>query len=207
MEKNVFSLGSFSDETYLLTLIASGDEGAFRTIYERYRHMVFAYAYKICSHQQSAEDILLTVFLKIWQHPDASSIANLRAYLQTITRNATFNVLRDNEIEARAYRAISQTKTEEHNDTEEIILAADVKKIIDNAISLLPPQQKLVYTLSKEEGLGYDEIAEKLSLSVSTVKTHLKLALRFLREYLKQHPDICLPAIIFLSVPGLLSHL
>ncbi|MDH7460269.1 RNA polymerase sigma-70 factor [Chitinophagaceae bacterium 26-R-25] len=197
MEKNVFSLNQFSDEAYLLTLIASGDEAAFREIYDRYRNMVFAYAFKICSHQESAEDILLSVFLKIWQHPDASSITNLKAYLQTITRNATFNVLRDRDIEARAYRMISQTKTDEHNETDERILAADIKKIIDDAIKLLPPQQKLVYTLCKEDGLRHDEIAEKLSLSVLTVKTHLKLALRFLKEYLKEHDAACFQAIIF----------
>jgi RNA polymerase sigma-70 factor (ECF subfamily) len=204
MEKNDFSLNQFSDEGYLLTLISSRDESAFRTVYDRYRTMVYAYAFKICSNQQSAEDILLTVFLKIWQHPDTSSITNLKSYLQATTRNTTFNLLRDRDIEARAYQLISQSKTEKHNETEEAILAAEMKKIIEDAVNRLPPQQKMVYTMCKEEGLTFDEVSDKLSLSVLTVKTHLKLALRSLKEYLKSH-HASLQAFIIICMPFLIS--
>lgn len=190
MGMNNLSSDQFLEEKRLLSRIALDDEAAFRTIFDRYRRMVYSYARKVCSDEESAEDILLTVFLKIWQHPDPASIDNLKAYLQTTTRNIAFNALRSREIEARVYQRLSEINSESHNETEELIWASDVKKLIAEAVDLLPPQQKLVYTLCKEEGLKFEEVAEKLSLSTLTVKTHLKLAIRFLKAYLKKNHDI-----------------
>ncbi|MNX54794.1 RNA polymerase sigma factor [compost metagenome] len=79
---------------------------------------------------------------------------------------------------------------EDHNETEEYIIFKDSEKILNQAIEQLPAQQKLVYSLCHQEGLKYDEVAQKLNISKLTVKTHMQHALRFLRNYVSTHTDI-----------------
>jgi len=74
---------------------------------------------------------------------------------------------------------------EPENSVEEILLAKENKKILDSVISKLPPQQQLVYKLSKQEGLSREEIATRLHISPNTVRNHLQEAVKFIRNNLK----------------------
>jgi RNA polymerase sigma-70 factor (ECF subfamily) len=71
--------------------------------------------------------------------------------------------------------------TELHNDNEETVNHKDYLSILNMAVSKLPPQQQLVYKLSRNSGLKYEEIASELNLSKNTVKAHLKKALSSIR--------------------------
>ncbi|MGF1923927.1 MAG: sigma factor-like helix-turn-helix DNA-binding protein, partial [Bacteroidia bacterium] len=62
---------------------------------------------------------------------------------------------------------------------------------------LLPPKQREVYILCHQQGLKYEEVAQQLGLAPSTVATHMKLALRFLRSYLQKNADLAILIIIF----------
>ncbi|MNY10648.1 ECF RNA polymerase sigma factor SigE [compost metagenome] len=68
----------------------------------------------------------------------------------------------------------------------------DTKELLQSGINLLPPQQKLVYQLCHQEGLKYEEVAEKLNLSPLTVKSHMQHALRFLRAYVVKNGDLAI---------------
>jgi len=69
-------------------------------------------------------------------------------------------------------------------------VSPDVRyRLIDKAIDKLPPQQKKVYLLHNQEGMGYQAIALQLGLSATTVKKHMSLALRNIREYVHSHMD------------------
>lgn len=178
-------------ECLLLQKIADGDETAFKVIFDSYRKKVYSYALKIIKSQVAAEDVLLDVFLKIWQHRDLTEVKNLESYLKITTRNTTLKVLRRRQLELRVNEEMCRTWHEEQYETEQAIDLNDTSHILQEAIGLLPPQQKLVYTLCREEGLKYSEAAERLSLSPLTVKTHMQHALRFLRKYLsKYHGDV-----------------
>lgn len=73
------------------------------------------------------------------------------------------------------------------DDSEYLIRQHQCQKILEKAISLLPPQQRQVYTLSKIEGLSHESIAAEMQLSKLTVKTHMARALQFIRKYLNAH--------------------
>jgi len=60
----------------------------------------------------------------------------------------------------------------------------ELKEKSEKIIELLPPRQKQIYKLSREKGLTYKEIANKLSISVNTVETHMERALRLIRKNL-----------------------
>lgn len=180
------------DEKTLLNKIALGDEHAFRIVFDNYRPKIYGYALKIIKSNEQAEEILHDVFLTLWQHENPTEIIHLEAYLKVVARNAALQVLRRGRLEMKIGSLLQSEWEEAHNQTEETILFNDSNLIVSRAIELLPPQQKEVYKLCRLEGLKYAQAAERLSLSPLTVKTHMLLALRFLRSYVSQHSDMVL---------------
>ncbi|RYY06565.1 MAG: sigma-70 family RNA polymerase sigma factor [Sphingobacteriaceae bacterium] len=192
----------FDQEKLLLSKISLGDELAFRILFNKHRKWVYSYVLKIIKSNLLAEEILHDVFLKIWQHQNLNEIENLTSYLKIITRNKTLNVLRRTNLEVLVNNKLCDNWEEAHNETQEIILLNDSVKVLNQAIELLTPQQKLVYNLCKHEGLKYAQVAKQLSISPLTVKTHMQHTLRFLRSYLKKYNGVPLLIICFELLTG-----
>lgn len=186
-----------NDEHSLLCKVQKGDEAAFRLLFDRYKKQIYSYALKIVKSESYAEEILHDVFIRIWQHENPAEIENLTYYLRTLTRNITFNILRRIKLELKVNDDRSHYWEETHNDTENTVILNDATQMLNQAISLLPPQQKLVYTLCREEGLKYAQVAERLCISPLTVKTHMQQALRFLRSYVNKHSDMTMLLVLF----------
>ncbi|MNK14980.1 ECF RNA polymerase sigma factor SigE [compost metagenome] len=181
----------FNDDKELLQLVSTGDAKAFSIIFHRYSPKVYTYALKLVKSDILAEEITQEVFLKIWNlDAQLSEIENIDAYLRVLTRNHTLKILRRIALEIKTHRMMVHDYHEDHNETEEYIIFKDSEKILNQAIEQLPAQQKLVYSLCHQEGLKYDEVAQKLNISKLTVKTHMQHALRFLRNYVSTHTDI-----------------
>ena len=72
------------------------------------------------------------------------------------------------------------------------------RRIIEQAIAELPAQRQKVYLLSRDEGLKQTEIAARMAISLETVKKHMVLALRSIRNYAMAHPEMHLLLLVFL---------
>lgn len=187
----------FNDEKALLHQISIGDAKSFSIIFHRYSPKVYVYALKIVKSENLAEEIAQEVFVKVWNlEEQLTQIENLDAYLRVLTRNHTLKVLRRLALEIKTSRMMAHDYQEDHNETEEYIIFKDSEKILNQAIEKLPAQQKLVYSLCHQEGLKYEEVAERLNISKLTVKTHMQHALRFLRNYVSTHTDIATVVIL-----------
>ena len=185
------------DDLLLLQRIAEGDQNAFRMIYNRYSKKVYLFALRILNSENEAEVVMQEIMLKIWQREDLSQIVNLEAYLKISSRNYCYNVFRREKRQARATSEFKKEWVEDHNETEERILLNDTQRILSDAVNLLPPQQKIVYQLCHQEGLKYEEAAQRLNLSTLTVQSYMKLALRFLRNHMSKHTGNAALLIIF----------
>lgn len=187
-----------SDEQYLLTQIAEGDQYAFRQVYDHYHRKVYTFALKYVKSESQAEEIVQEVFMRFWQMgARITEIKHLENYLLTIARNRSMDIMYRRQMELKADLLRSIDWEDSHNDTEELILLNDTRKVLLDAIDLLPPQQKKVYQLCHQKGLKYEQAARELELSPQTVQRHMKLALRFLRNYLREHTDVAALMIIF----------
>jgi len=181
------------NDEILLAKIGKGDKTAFSVLYNRYRHKVYAYAVRVVKSNELAEDILHEVFLKLWLNESAAAIMNLNAYLQVAAKNLALNVLRKQKLEELYKQHVKNDERDYIADTTaEHIHGRETARLIDTAKSLLPPQQRMVYELCKEKGMKYEEVADQLSISKLTVKTHMQLALRSLKAYLMAHTDTAL---------------
>ena len=179
--------------------LARGDGGAFEIIFEFYKKRVFGVALKMLKSETEAEEIVQDVFLSIWlSKANLSQINDAEAYLFTITYNTIYARLKKASHNQELLNTIIHHLTQIQNTTDETIAAREAHKLINEAIQQLPPQQRTVYELSKQEGLSYNEIAERMHLSRNTVRNHLSEAMKTIRIFLKKAAMLFMLLLIFL---------
>ncbi len=181
----------------LLKQLAEGDEKAFRDIYDSCQERVFAFALYLTKSKDIAEEVVQEVFSRLWEKrrqlpPDT----NLRSYIRKMAENHIMDVFR----KARRDKAFQQKIF--HNmvtlrelatlqeDPADILIRDQLARLHQAAIRQLPPQKRIIYTLSRDEELTYEEIAQKLHLSRNTVRNHMADAIKSVREYITGHTDL-----------------
>jgi len=188
------------DDESLLERIAQRDEQAFTILYHRFKDKIYTYALKLCKNESDAEDIVHSVFLKMWLRSNENKIQYLDAYIETASINTCLKLIRKRKLITKVQDAFVTDWEEAHDATEDQNYATERSQILHEAIGLLSPQQKLVYQLCKEDGLSYSQAAERMEVSTFTVKTHMQVALRSLRNYLlKRSSAIHLFLVVYLT--------
>lgn len=144
-----------------------------------------------------AQDILQDVFLKIWLKREAGElIDNFSSYLFRAARNQAINGFKRN---GRTALLIAELSRESAGtvDTDHPILARELKLLLRRAIDSLPTQQRKVFELSRNEGFKYEEIAEQLGISTSTVRNHMIQALKKIREHIGNTYPLYILMVVF----------
>jgi len=172
----------------LLLKVAEGDENAFGQLFKTYYNQLGGFIFRITESEPLTQEIVQDVFLKIWIN--RGSLAELycfKAYLLVVARNHAFNCLKQIAREKNRKKEWVNTVLHHASNNVEDTTTLDTGNLIDEAVELLPPRQKKVYTLSRRNGMKQEEIARELNISLETVKKHMVLALRFLKNYLRTH--------------------
>lgn len=189
------------NEPALLRLVAEGDEKAFRILFNFYTDKLYNYVLRLTRREELAEEIVMDAFLKIWiRHKELSGIKHFDAYLYKIVRNQALNALKRMAHESTILKELGGMITAYNDSTEETIIHNDYQQLLHKAVNGLPPQQRLVYILSRDEGLKYEEIAIQLKISKNTVKSHLKKAVNALRTVYTNHVVTLLSGIFSLFI-------
>jgi|SRR5690242_3082728 len=179
--------GTLYNERELLRRIADSDQKAFDQLFERYRNQLFTYLLKITKSKETAEEIVLDVFLKIWTGRSIIiEIDNFEAFLFCVAKNKALDFLRwarksrlqQMELWSRMQEMLSPEQADHK------IAFADTAASVQQAVAQLSPQRKIVFLLSREHGLTYEQIAERLHLSTHTVRNHVAASLQFIRSHL-----------------------
>ena len=180
-------------EKDLLILASQANEGAFTSLFHMYKHKLYAYVFRLTESEMLAEDIVQDVFMKLWHdHPSLSNIENFGSYLFRMSKNQVINHFKRMAHETLIMAEIFHQKQAGHNETQDIISLKDVEKVLGEILEKLPPQQKAVYHLSREEGRTHEEIADILKISPNTVKNHMVQAMSTVRTQLRKHADTML---------------
>ena len=172
------------NEQELLEQLKAGSEKAFTELFDHFRGTVYGVAFKFLKSPVLAEEIVQDVFLKLWlKRGELDSVKRLDAYLFVVTRNFIFD-----RIKKMSYETAGQASLSKHepsaDDTEYLVRQHQCQQLLQEAIELLPPQQKQVYNLAKVDSLSHEIIAERMQLSKHTVKKHMAMALQAIRKYL-----------------------
>ena len=186
-------------EKELLLLAAQGSEPAFTLLFNRYKHKLYSYLLSLTTSPQIAEDIIQDTFLKLWKdRASLKAIDYFNAYLFTMTRNLAINSFKRMARETAILAALQPQQNNPAATVADNLSLKEVEQLLHQTIQSLPPQQKLIYTLSREQGLKHEDIAHQLRLSSSTVRNHIVQALRTIRKKIELHS---------ISVIGIMSFL
>ncbi|WP_167019350.1 RNA polymerase sigma-70 factor [Chitinophaga sp. Cy-1792] len=159
--------------------LREGDNIAFTEIYNRYWKQLLAIAFHHSGDKIIAEEIVQEVFIGLWNRRNELFIDNVAAYLATAVRLSVF----------KQYAREKRRTAIKEQITDPVISSWDEEKIytrfqqqyIQGIIEELPEKCRLVFKLSREEGLSIPEIAQRMGIAEKTAEAHLTKALKVLR--------------------------
>ena len=159
----------------------------FEKIYKHYYDYLCHYAWKFVNEKELAEEVVSEVFYKLWKNKKKIKVkTSFRSYLFTAVRNQSFDHLRKtrkvNYIDDT--EAISSRNIDRHSPLEEAIFN-EIYHNLEEGIENLPQQCRIIFRMSRDEGLRYKEIAKQLNISIKTVETQMGRALKKLRKVIQ----------------------
>lgn len=174
-------------EIDILQKIAKGDESAFRQLFDKQWQNIYGVAFMLTKSAPMAEDMVQEIFMKLWiKREQLPEVENFRNYLFIVARNHIFNALKKKSTDILFTDHLFEYFHNTSETPEKKLLQKETEQIIDQVIERLPQQQKIIYRLSREEGLNRNEMAERLGIAPNTVRNHLVKALEMIRHKLQQ---------------------
>lgn len=181
------TLNQYSDESELFRSVRQGSREAFTLIYQKYHKMLYVLAYQYLKDIDKAEDAVQNAFTKLWEfHSDLTVTVNLKNYLYTMTKNSILNQIRNETNALINNYKIVQDAGEYDDSFAESMDREELMSIFSQAIENLPEQKRIVCQYKLEEKLSNQEIADKMDISVNTVKTHYAQSIKLLKIYMEK---------------------
>jgi len=176
----------YHDE-HLLPLLADNDEQAFHALYDRYWKKLLGQALVKLASPEAAEEIVQTVFINLWRRRHTLQLRfTLATYLHSMLKYEIIGYLaRERKVHTLKQRFISDRQAEDYS-TLEWLDYEQLREDIERTIAALPEKCRLVFRLSREEGLSGKQIASSLEISPKTVEAHISRALKVLGASLRQ---------------------
>lgn len=174
-----------NNESDILQLLQKGNIDAYVQLYNRYHGQLYSYILQFVKVPSVAEDILQDVFLKIWElHAGIKPELNFKAYLYKISRNKVFKHFQQlgNNQQMRIQLLYHLPKYISDSDLQ--LAWQQYEQLLHNAITQLPPQRQKIFKLCREENMTYAQVSQQLGISTNTVKEHMVLAMKSIKEQL-----------------------
>ncbi|MCD2422613.1 RNA polymerase sigma-70 factor [Niabella pedocola] len=185
------------EETAIIDGLRNGDTHAYTKIYDLYHERLYAFVIRFVKLPELAEDVLQEVFLTLWRVRDRiDSSRSLQAYLYKISRNCVFKALKKNARQCEITERVKTMTVPLTFSNEEQLRWKEYEAILSDAINCLPMQRKKVFCLCRDEGKTYDGVAQELGISKNTVKEHMVLATRAIKNYMSKYIDFQ-PLVLF----------
>jgi len=175
------------DDISLIKAIAKKDNRAFKSLVERYQHMVINLAYKFTQNKQDSEDLAQDVFFTVWKEAkNYRGQAQASTWIYRITTNKSLNFIRKYKKEKLSVSDdnLSQTPAPGSSIPDRVMEADENKKMFYKALDQLPPKLRTPFILIKLEEFSYKQIADQLGLSVSNIETRIHRAKKLLQKIL-----------------------
>lgn len=188
-----------TEDRELYFKLKEGDERAFQTLFRKYYSAMCHFANQFLSDSELAEEIVQDMFVKIWEKRSVLNIeTSVKHYFFRSVRNHCLNQIQHDKIR-KQYASKVLEAAQQEMDTGQYFLEVDLIQRIEKSIDALPPKRKEIFRLSREQGLKYKEIAETLDISVKTVEAQMGLALKYLREELKDFSNHMMTLMVILK--------
>ncbi len=168
----------------LISGMQSGDDEAFRKLFDRYSKRLYSFAMFHLSNASDAEDLVQHVFVQLWSNRYKIQIeGNIKSYIFKIAVNEVYDIIRKKKYD-HIFSELTKVSSSFDNGTWDEVVFNELQTRHDLLVSKMPDKRKEIYLYSRKKGLTNKEIAKKLNISTRTVESQIHKALLFLKEHL-----------------------
>ena len=187
-------------ERLIVNGLKAGDTEAYRYVYDTHYRVLCYTADRYVHDHFIAETIVGDLIFRLWERRETLDInTSLRTYLSQGVRHACIDYLRSKRqrYEVAASRlgeggALPETADATDADPLSAVIGSELEERVDDAVAALPQECRRVFEMSRFMGKKHAEIARELGISVSTVKYHIRNAMKLLSESLGKYAVLVL---------------
>jgi RNA polymerase sigma-70 factor (ECF subfamily) len=184
-------------ETPQTDIIRFLDKATFELLFRSEFRGLCVFAMQYTKDRDSAREITQDSFISLWEKRESIDLSKpVKTYLTTTVRNKCLNWLRDNKKFNREILDIEGLLSDSPYHQPDRLVESEIRNAIEEAIGELPEKCREIFKLNRQENLKYQEIADRLEISIKTVETQMSKALQHMRERLKEY----LPLIIIFLI-------
>lgn len=167
----------------LVKALKEGNQLAFSIVYKTYAAQTFSLAFKYLLNKELAEDAVQNLFLKLWlRKEDIDETKPINRYLFTMLKNDLLNTLRDSKKNVYLLEDCLSMVLELEDNSQNESLKQEQMNVIQQALEQLSPQRRKVFELKVSGKYSNQEIADKLNLSINTIKFQYSQSLKQIRS-------------------------
>ena len=167
----------------LVKALKEGNQLAFSIVYKTYAAQTFSLAFKYLLNKELAEDAVQNLFLKLWlKKEEIDETKPINRYLFTMLKNDLLNTLRDSKKNIYLLEDCLSMGLELEDDSQNENLKQEQMNIIQQALEQLSPQRRKVFEMKVSGKYSNQEIADKLNLSINTIKFQYSQSLKQIRS-------------------------
>jgi len=182
------ALGAVTDEA-LLAAVATGDEGAMRTLYNRHHVRVFRFVTRLVGDATAAEDIVSEAFIDVWRQADRfEGRSAVSTWIMSIARYKALSMRRRRQ-DAELDEKVAESVADENHNPEEAMLEMDRSAQLRDCLKQLSPEHREIVDLVYYHDKTIEEVAEITGAPKNTVKTRMFYARKRLVQLLAAHQD------------------
>lgn len=166
----------------LVKALKEGNQLAFSIVYKTYAAQTFSLAFKYLLNKELAEDAVQNLFLKLWlKKEEIDETKPINRYLFTMLKNDLLNTLRDSKKNIYLLEGCLSMVLELEDNSQNENLKQEQMNIIQQALEQLSPQRRKVFEMKVSGKYSNQEIADKLNLSINTIKFQYSQSLKQIR--------------------------
>jgi len=154
----------------------------FKILFDNHFDSIRNYIYYRSGDEELATDIAQESFMKVWEKDIPFNEKPVRSLLYKIASDIFISKYRRDKV-AQKYLAKLEPSVDNHS-PEKQLQYQELKGTYESALANLSEKQRVVFLMSRNEGLKYQEIADRLELSVKAVEKRMTYALSYLRNAL-----------------------
>lgn len=171
----------------LLRRLRDGDAAAFEETYAAFAPALYRRLLRLLKDTDTVEEILQDTFLKLWEkRAQIDARQGFKTYLYRIADHLAIDLFRKISRDKAMQQELWASTVSFYLHTEENLIAKEQRQLIAHAIEKLPPKRKQILLLCKMEEKSYQEVAELMGISMSTVSNQLVKALKEIKSYILQ---------------------
>jgi len=177
-------------EKDIIKKISKGDIQLFEMLFKEYYQGLCNFGMKYLKNMDEAEEVVQDVFYNIWKKRQELRInTSIKSYLYTAVRNNSLQKIRVHNLDMKYENYYKSQYINESVSPADEMNAKELSTVINKALNTLPEKARIIFKMSRYDGLKYHEIATKLSISIKTVESNMGKALKHFRNYLKDYAE------------------